>query len=160
MWSPKKFCCCISLRTGYIIISFFTLCLCTAHQVEFFRLKEHHDYVYPSDWLNLMWVILHLLASMCLSYSMLVESALLSILVYLIIEIIYLMYVIIYASVSCALRTNTYANQGLGYCITFWVLVVLTCVITTYFLYIISSYYILRRQQRIASHQVQQNLTN
>ncbi|XP_041563955.1 uncharacterized protein LOC121467072 [Drosophila elegans] len=154
MWLANKFCCCINLQIGCTIISFFTLCLFAVHLVEFFRFKEHNDYTHPSDWLNLLWGILHLLASMCLSYSVLVGS-LIPIWVYIIIEVIYLIYVIIYASVSCALKTNTYANLGLNYCITYWSLIVLTFVIITYFLYVVSSYYLLKRQQLIAaSHHV------
>ncbi|XP_070071808.1 uncharacterized protein [Drosophila takahashii] len=145
MWQAQKFCYCISLQIGCIIISFFTLFLCTGHLVEYFRLQEN-------DWVMLLWGLLHLVASLCLSYSVLMHRALVAILIYLIIETVYLIYAIIYASVSSALKTNTYSNYGLTYSIVFWSFVVLICVITTYFLYIITSYYCLRRQQRNAAN--------
>ncbi|XP_037718838.1 uncharacterized protein LOC119552944 isoform X4 [Drosophila subpulchrella] len=151
MWRAQKFCCCISFQIGCAIISFVTFCLCIVHLVEFF--KEIGVAYDASDWLNVLWGMLHLVAAMCLSYSLLVQRALISILIYIIIEAVYLIYVIIYTSVSCALGTNTYANYSLTYSIVLWIFVVLICVTTIYFLYIVTSYYILRRQQRNDANQ-------
>ncbi|XP_037718836.1 uncharacterized protein LOC119552944 isoform X3 [Drosophila subpulchrella] len=152
MWRAQKFCCCISFQIGCAIISFVTFCLCIVHLVEFFRVEEIGVAYDASDWLNVLWGMLHLVAAMCLSYSLLVR-ALISILIYIIIEAVYLIYVIIYTSVSCALGTNTYANYSLTYSIVLWIFVVLICVTTIYFLYIVTSYYILRRQQRNDANQ-------
>ncbi|XP_037718839.1 uncharacterized protein LOC119552944 isoform X5 [Drosophila subpulchrella] len=113
MWRAQKFCCCISFQIGCAIISFVTFCLCIVHLVEFFRVEEIGVAYDASDWLNVLWGMLHLVAAMCLSYSLLVQRALISILIYIIIEAVYLIYVIIYTSVSCALGTNTYANYSL-----------------------------------------------
>nr|XP_036670516.1 uncharacterized protein LOC108005524 isoform X2 [Drosophila suzukii] len=146
MWRAQKFCCCISFQIGCAIVSFVTFSLCIVHLVEFFRVQDI-GVAYASDWINVLWGMLHLVAAMCLSYSVLVR-ALISILIYIIIEAAYVIYVIIYTSVSCALGTNTYANYSLTYSIVLWIFVVLICVITMYFLYIVTSYYFLRRQQR------------
>ncbi|XP_043063632.1 uncharacterized protein LOC122319883 [Drosophila ficusphila] len=150
MWRARRFCYCTSLQIGCTIIAFFTLCLCAAHLVEFFRMRyitDDDDDAF-SDWANLLWGALHLVAAMCLSYSVLVQRGCTPILVYIVTETLYLIYVIIYASVSCAQGINIYANHSLPYCISYWVFVFLTCVITIYFLYIITSYYFLRREQR------------
>lgn len=87
---------------------------------------------------------------------------------YTLIETFFLIYTITYASVSCALKTNIYANLGLEYGIAYWIFVVLACGeieaesskssdftdsialigLTVYFLYTAISFYFLRRQQR------------
>ncbi|XP_050741769.1 uncharacterized protein LOC108028490 isoform X2 [Drosophila biarmipes] len=152
MCRVQKFCCCISFPIGCTIISFFTFILCIGHLAEFFRIKEN-AVVYASDWLNILWGVLHLVAAMFLSYSILVRRSLIPILTYIIIETFYLMYVIIYASVSCALGTNTIANYGPTFSILFWIFVVQICGITIYFLYFVTPYYFLRRQQRNAANQ-------
>ncbi|XP_017034266.1 uncharacterized protein [Drosophila kikkawai] len=122
----KHFCWCLSLGIGCIVISIFTLFHGFLNMMEFFRLREYHDITEASVWPNLLWGTLHLIASMCLSYSVL-KTAINPILVYAIIEACYLIYALIYGSVSCALKTNIYAKLNLTNGILFWIYVVLVC---------------------------------
>ncbi|KQS44278.1 uncharacterized protein LOC26526893 [Drosophila erecta] len=147
MWRAEKFCFCMKLRIGCTIIAFLTLFLCAAHLVEFFRLKDPYSPGQTSDWFNLLWGIFHMLASLCLSYSLLLWSPL-PIWSYIIIEAVYLISIIIYTSVTCALKTNTYVSFGLTYSILYWIIIICICVITTYFLWIVISCYFLIRQRR------------
>ncbi|XP_032573574.1 uncharacterized protein LOC116800941 [Drosophila sechellia] len=148
MWRAENFCFCMKLRIGCTVIAFFTLFLCAAHLVEFFRLKDPYSFAQASDWFNLLWGLFHMLASLCLSYSVLVGS-LLPIWSYIIIEASYLIFIIIYASITCALKINTYVNYGQTYSILYWILIIFICVITTYFFWIVISCYFLIKQQRL-----------
>ncbi|KAH8240046.1 hypothetical protein KR032_010550, partial [Drosophila birchii] len=107
----KRFCWCLSLRIGCIIISFSTLFIGFLHMAEFFL------------WPNLLWGLLHLLASLCLSFSVL-RLAVIPILIYALLEACYLIYALVYASVSYALKLNVYANLGTTYGILFWTYIV------------------------------------
>ncbi|XP_020815972.1 uncharacterized protein LOC110190015 [Drosophila serrata] len=140
----KKFCWCLSLRVGCIIISFLKLVLGFIHMVEFFRLKEYNN---VEVWLNLLWGILHFISSLCLSCSVLTTN-LIPIFLYSLIEASYMIYAIIYASVSYALKTNVYANLGLEYEILFWIYIIFVCGSTVYFLFTAISFYLRKRKQR------------
>ncbi|XP_043646710.1 uncharacterized protein LOC122615710 isoform X3 [Drosophila teissieri] len=66
-----------------------------------------------------------MLASLCLSYSVLLGSPL-PVWSYIIIEAVYLIYIIIYASITCALKVNMYVSYGLTCSILYWMVIIIT----------------------------------